>query len=398
MKKSLVALAALAATTAFAQSSVTISGNADVAYANKEAINGTGAQFLKSTGVGDGANVPNRIILTVTEDLGGGLKAQFVNEHGISPTNVTDWGVRANNGAPILIGSRAAATADNQISGDSAVTTGTNRGTYVALSGGFGEVRAGYLVSSFYNLSSQSGHLLAAEQYGGQLHTLGLGEVGGARANGWQYTTPTFNGLKATVQQQTGAEREWEAAGTNQAYTKFQNNRTAFRVDYKNGGLDLGIANTSYKVVREGANGVTLTNVFGVVSTTNASNANTKASITQVVGSYTMGDIKLTFSNNSGKHDDTTDNTKDRDFSGNSYGAQYTMGKARLYYVGGSGKVKSPTATVNNLKQTQYGVRYDLSKRTTAYVMIGETKDTAVTGATQISKGKFNAIGLSHAF
>ncbi len=91
MKKSLVALAALAATTAFAQSSVTISGNADVAYANKEAINGTGAKFLKSTGVGDGANVPNRIILTVTEDLGGGLKAQFVNEHGISPTNVTDW-------------------------------------------------------------------------------------------------------------------------------------------------------------------------------------------------------------------------------------------------------------------------------------------------------------------
>ncbi len=397
MKKSLVALAALAATSAFAQSSVSITGNADVAYANKEAINGSGALFLKSAGIGDGSNVPNRIILTVTEDLGGGLKAQFVNEHGISPTNVTDWGARANNGAPIVIGSRAAATADNQISGDSAVTTGTNRGTYVALTGGFGEVRAGYLVSSFYNLSSQSGHLLAGEQYGGQLHTIGLGEVGGARANGWQYTTPAFSGFKATVQQQTGAEREWESSGTNQPYTLNKANRTAFRVDYSNGGLNVGVANTSYKAEKTGANGNNASSIFGVAGSA-AANANSKASITQVVGSYTMGDIKLTFSNNSGKHDDVADNTKDRDISGNSYGAQYTMGKARFYYVGGSGKVKSTTATVNNLKQTQYGVRYDLSKRTTAYVMVGETKDTAVTGATQISKGKFNAIGLSHAF
>ena len=254
------------------------------------------------------------------------------------------------------------------------------------------------MVSSFYNLSSQSGHLLAAEQYGGQTHTIGLGEVGGARGNGWQYTSPAFNGLKLTLQQQTGDERETESAGTNQAYTKNSTNRNAFRVDYSNGGLNVGVANTSYKNVKEGANGVTPTSIFGVVSTTNAANANAKASITQVVGSYTMGDIKLTFSNNSGKHDDTTDNTKDRDISGNSYGAQYTMGKARLYYVGGSAKVKSPTATVNDVKQTQYGVRYDLSKRTTAYVMIGESKDSAVTGATQISKGKFNAVGLSHAF
>jgi len=73
MKKTLVALAALSAISAFAQSSVSISGNADVGFINKAVYGGDGKLFGKATGVTDGLNSPNRIILTVKEDLGGGL-------------------------------------------------------------------------------------------------------------------------------------------------------------------------------------------------------------------------------------------------------------------------------------------------------------------------------------
>ena len=103
MKKTLVALAALAAASAFAQTTVSISGNADVAIGSKEAITGTGTQFLKSSGVSDGGMFPNRIFIRVSEDLGGGMKFNFVNEHGFSPTSTSDWSFRTVNAAPSLL-------------------------------------------------------------------------------------------------------------------------------------------------------------------------------------------------------------------------------------------------------------------------------------------------------
>ena len=207
MKKSLVALAALAATTAFAQSSVSISGNVDVAYGTKEAITGLNKSYAKATGVMDGFNAPNRIFITVTEDLGGGMKAKFVNEHGISPTNVQDWATRQNNGAPTVNGtdgSQAATTQDAQIPMMGFQTAGTNRGTYLALEGGFGEVRAGYLVSQFYNMVAQSGYFVGSENYGALLQNFGLGEVGGSRGNGIQYTAPKMGAFTLSAQKSYG--------------------------------------------------------------------------------------------------------------------------------------------------------------------------------------------------
>ena len=86
MKKSLIALAALAATASFAQSSVTLSGAVDVAYATKAVTSGTGTNLGKATGVSEGQNTANRINFTMTEDLGGGQKAGAMVEMGLNIT------------------------------------------------------------------------------------------------------------------------------------------------------------------------------------------------------------------------------------------------------------------------------------------------------------------------
>lgn len=393
-------MAALAATSAFAQSSVSISGNADVAYATKEAIGATGTSFLKTTGIGDGAMVPNRIILTVKEDLGGGMTASFVNEHGVSPTATTDWSSRTANGAPALNGtSTAANAAGNVLPGAGALSTGTNRGTYVGLAGKFGEVRAGYLVNDSYNLSSQSGYLLGMEQYGGLAHTAGQAETGGARGNGVQYISPVVNGFKASIQMGSGDQRELtESSAVNNGYTKNKESRTGLRVDYASGPLNVAYARTNFTNLKEGASG-NVTTIYG--ATAAAANKDQKNTLDQLVGAYTFGAFKAIATYNKATVDDAT-NTSDRDIKSKTYGLQYTTGPWTVYGMGGTEtRVKvSDGSTQNDIKQKQFAVKYAFSKRTTGYLMTGESKDTgaAMTAADHIAKGKVTALGLAHAF
>ena len=91
MKKTLVALAALAATSAFAQSSVEIYGRANVDVSNYSATgSGTAANDLVSrTRVADSGS---RIGLRINEDLGGGMRAFSVIETGINLDNADPAG------------------------------------------------------------------------------------------------------------------------------------------------------------------------------------------------------------------------------------------------------------------------------------------------------------------
>ena len=98
---------------------------------------------------------------------------------------------------------------------------------------------------------------------------------------------------------------------------------------------------------------------------------------------------------------DYTDNLtagNGRQGKSNQYGVQYTVGAASVYAITGKATVDSPTARVNDITNTQYGVRYNLSKRTMAYFMAGESKDSAPTAADKMSKGKMNGVGVMHAF
>ncbi|MCI5067803.1 porin [Acidovorax sp.] len=135
MKKSLIALAVLAASgAAMAQSSVTLFGIVDATYAY-----GSGSVANKSQLTNSGYN-SSRLGFRGVEDLGGGMSASFHLEAGLNNDN----------------GSGATTSTNNQ--GASGVTGGGgltfNRRSTVSLNGGFGEVRLGRdYTPQFWNLT-----------------------------------------------------------------------------------------------------------------------------------------------------------------------------------------------------------------------------------------------------
>ena len=126
MKKSLIALAVLAASgAAMAQSSVTLYGVADAAVTY---VNG----LDNWTGLSSGANKTSRLGFRGVEDLGGGLKANFVLEGGFN----LDTGDGKSGGAT-----------------DSGFQF--KRQSTVGLAGNFGEVRLGRELTAAYNATAR---------------------------------------------------------------------------------------------------------------------------------------------------------------------------------------------------------------------------------------------------
>lgn len=131
MKKTVLALAAIAASSAaFAQSSVTLYGVVD---ASVESVKGnTAGKGTTFNRVSSGNLATSRLGFKGVEDLGGGLKANFVLEGGIN----LDSGDGKSGGA-----------------------TGTGfefkRRSTVGLSGGFGEVRMGREFTAAYNATAR---------------------------------------------------------------------------------------------------------------------------------------------------------------------------------------------------------------------------------------------------
>ncbi|MCW8206754.1 porin [Verminephrobacter aporrectodeae subsp. tuberculatae] len=121
MKKSLIALAALAASgAAMAQSSVTLFGVVDATFAY-----GTGT-VSKKTQLASGGLDGSRLGFRGVEDLGGGMSAAFHLEAGLAPDDGTGVATDTNNQG-------------NAVSGGLLF----NRRSTLSLNGGFGEVRLG---------------------------------------------------------------------------------------------------------------------------------------------------------------------------------------------------------------------------------------------------------------
>ncbi len=174
MKKLLIATAALAmiAGTTQAQSSVSVYGIVDLNYNSTD--RSTGA---KATAQGADSLATSRLGFRGTEDLGGGLKAEFQLETRLAPST-GNIGVTSNTGA-------AGAT--------------FNRESWVGLSSAkLGAIRAGLT-----DVTSAQAFDTAVSQMADLGNT--SGDIGADKAQTVRYTTPTFNGVTAEVGYSNGA-------------------------------------------------------------------------------------------------------------------------------------------------------------------------------------------------
>ncbi len=429
MKKSLVALAALAVSGA-AMAQATIYGRTDIGYGVKGTQMGTGGTGVKQLGIMDGGNAGSRIGFRGTEDLGGGMKAHFVTEQGISPTNGALFGVRTATAGIQYDGYAAASGNDPGSAGG--YTQGTNRQTYLGLEGGFGTVRVGYQYTSFYEIATLSGFTNTSEgMAGGSIaHLWGQAVAGGTRANMINYISPKLAGAWTVgVQMGSGTGREnTEFVGvTNTANGRALDKqvRNSLHIDYNAGPLRAAFGYTTFESNLGGAlannaagtlgtagaaNTVTNTfNVLGALTTVGATAATTNVAVqtnlTQLAGTYNFGAIKLGATINSGQSTSTSTNIATSvatptvtNISSRAVSAVMPMGK--LDIVGGFNNASldvagTPTA---DWASSQLGLKYNFSKRTVMYGFTGTSTNNLATTATAVKVITGTIIGIDHQF
>jgi predicted porin len=323
MKKTLVALAVLAASgAAMAQSSVTLFGRVDANIgASKNTVTG-----VSTTKLSNGSEIGltgSRWGMKGTEDLGGGLKANFNLENrfnvddGISP----EGGFRGN--------------------------------AYVGLSGGFGEVKLGRTYSAFDDAKAVS---VASNVFDSSYFTAAeyaSYEVRGA--NQIKYNSPSFGGFSVAV---SSALKESNVAGAE--------NTNSLGGFYAAGPLKVALAMQTRAV---GDNAILSADYnFGVASVSagysefDANNAGNDEKALAVGVTVPMGAVKLSAGYSVGEVE-TQAGAKVADRTALGLGATYSLSKRTTLYAGIGQKKREDAAGVktadNNTRAYAAGVRHD---------------------------------------
>jgi len=426
MKKTLVALAALAATSAFAQSSVTISGNVDLGMqttkseGNNIAIPGAAKGDLSSKKVGgpigNGAAgwTSSALGLDINEDLGNGTTAGYsvaIDLNSWATTNDTGAGTNQyfqnTRHSFLKLGNKDMGevrlgyqyTLDDQIQG------GVGRATPT------GNI-AGRIQNSALTIDPTQSAATATAPYREGYETISSGAF--TRNNGIQYATPVMSGFQGLVQfaKQNSDTTDAGNAADGKATAKI----TAFAGKYSNGPLNLGLAHT--KIISDA-------NTAGA-ATTKAFKSDTK--MTDLAANYDFGVAKV-FANKFSRKTDITagtfyDGTSANYVTTSAFGAftdggsvkrtgwdlgvSAPFGKATVFASMGRGKNKydfdgattASSLAEAKLKGKTLGVSYDLSKRTSLNAYYGQVKATSedlFTRSAEFKKTQ-SGFGLRHQF
>ena len=348
----------------------TIYGRMDVSYGVKQATFGNGGLNWKQTGLMDGLATSNAIGFESREDIGGGLKGRMVAETGLSPTNGSGmFGMRTGTAGAQLDGYAANSADLYDIGTRGAYTQAANRQTFVELEGGFGRVRAGFMRTHGYELATFSGHTFTGEgAVGGQVaHTFGLGAAGGTRGNSIEYQLPKFGNLTVTLQNGSTGDFDADGDATNDSIAAY--------------------------------------NVFGALtSKTTVGSRSGKTTyttnLTQLAGSYDFGMLTVGANYNMGSQNITENATSGA--AGTTAGAagstvdiksqaiSFSMPMGAMVLAGGMGTASTSVAGVATKDQStsQLSLRYNFSKRTAVYGLIGNAKDQ-----TPINTNSTSAVG-----
>jgi len=381
MKKTLVAIAALAAIGAQAQSSVTVSGNVDAGH---QSINYKGG---KSSGITNNGSSTSTLGFSGVEDIGGGIKAVFKLN--------TDFNITSTQADGGTIGTASIiSTTTNNVLG----TAGTwlNSEKFIGVQTNSGEVLVGTINTLSLGAAGTGTPFGTAVGSGYRtIYTSDALPTPGSSApryeNSLRYTSPTVNGLTGAyyyVAKNTNAT-------TNTFSTTFGTYDTtgvqAFSVRYNQ-----GPANVDYTQQTEDATSTNATVTLKATLKTMAANYMVANGVTAYAMAQKVTDTGGTLNRNS-----------------TFMGLKYVTGPWSVMAQKGSAKLNLSNYTSTSTYQvegqkstvTGFGVDYALSKRTNLYVRSESISDKAgmasarstidTSSSTTISR---TAVGVKHTF
>jgi predicted porin len=455
MKKTLVALASMAALGAFAQSSVTMYGiveaTVDLAYKNTTNVrvdnyavaggvltvapnpNGftnavTKAGFRVQDGNDQGSGT-SRIGWRGTEDLGGGLKANFQLEMGLRVDDgcvttdnpgisVNAFGGASGSGNPAgvagILGSCSSGNSGGNLFG---------RNAWVGASGGFGEVRLGRQVLGSF--STQANGWSAGSSNG--LYDAGASTapaMGGVRfSNAIRYITPNIGGFTGSLMlaapENTFTNNNGVAGAGNAIVSVKPKTSVDLALDYANGPLYLGFGYNTRGTSSDTATGAGATTF-----------SDSKIKAYTLSAAYDLG-VAKPYLNYTRQKTDSSSLNQPGTVAGVSQatekawqlGVRAPIGAATLIAAYGTSKLDATsanaaagvttgtTATEGKEKAFQIGMIYPLSKRTSLSANYGQYKHTqdvataiftpgVIRGTFTDASQKISAfnIGLKHTF
>ena len=358
MKKSLIALAVLAASgAAMAQSSVTLYGIVDLNLATeKTATTAAGVTTgVLQTLVKSGNVNTSRWGLRGTEALGGGLTANFKMEQGFD----------ADTGASKAVPGFADTNPDTPAA--------FARQAWVGLSGGFGETRLGLTTTPFDDVSGASNAVWdsALSPMNSVFKTAGSGSFMARPGNTIYYATPNLSGFTAAVSYSFG-ENKAPAVGTTPA-------------------VNAGSVISGFVAY---ANGPVAVNVG--YQTEKATDAALAKKFLRVGATYDLGVAKLLGTYGKAENMNSTNNSDANDYQ---LGVDVPVGAALTLSGSYAQSKNNGVGTTANEKRKGWGLgaKYALSKRSTIYA--GFEADNAKNGAgVTIKKHDIALVGINHKF
>ena len=394
MKKLLIASAALAmvAGTAQAQSSVTVYGSIDTGYSSVESkatTISTGAS-VKTTnaGIAQSSDVSSRWGIRGSEDLGGGMKANFNVETSIGS------------------GTNAALNSNTDATG--AWTHATNVGNRamwagISTAGGL-EIRGGLQnqfirdVATGYNSNGTTnvvGDLLAGNSsvFANRHNAISVTQTMGAVKLG---AAMTGKSTEVSNKPDVDAGKGYELMA-NYAAGNFALGAAYRKVDTSVAAIAAADKATAYNTA-QGLKAGTM--VAGDFDATAASDTETKTSI--VGASYNFGLVKAFASYGKQETKNALDTAADTERTVTSVGVNGNVTAAtQLFVTYSTGETQgTTTAAKRDIDGYVLGARYSLSKRTTAYAIYGESDSDSGNNATATTNTKVKqyAVGINHAF
>jgi len=358
MKKSLVALAVLAVSgVASAQSTVTIYGILDawIGTVKDNNLSQSGVNVPHPFSGSGGGLQTSRFGLKGSEDLGSGLKANFLLEAGFDPsTGVANSYTNPYTGAT-----------SNAIFG---------RQSWVGLSGGFGEVKLGKMWTPYDMVKGSGAAGFDSLLFAPSTSVWVSNGYNDRPGNSIYYETPNFSGFSAAGMYSFG-ENKTTAVGAGKIIS--------MNVAYANGPVGASLAYQNEK----------------------ATAAATAVKYTQLNGSYDFGVVKLLGAYGNVKNGNSPVTTLATDKT-----TEYQIGldfpiSSTFTLSGGYARSKSTRlGGLPDLKRTGYGVAglYALSKRTNLYAGVQTAKEqnpTTVVGLTAPDrKTSTYGVGIRHTF